>query len=71
MFAGQIFVNRARLHCPIFLQAVGVHLFHSGGYEAVGVGVIGDAEVGNVQSEVVSISDTFPLLVVKPGDCGV
>ena len=66
MFAGQIFVNRARLHCPIFLQAVGVHLLHCGGYETVGVGVLGYAEVGNVQRDVITVSDTFPLLVVKP-----
>ena len=66
MFAGQIFVNRARLHCPIFLQAVGVHLFHSGGYEAVGVGVVGDVEVSHVQGDVVTGSNTLPFLVVKP-----
>ena len=66
MFAGQIFVNRARLHCPIFLQAVGVHLFHSGGYEAVGVCVVGDVEVSHVQGDVVTGSNTLPFLVVKP-----
>ena len=65
-FAGQIFVNRASLHCVIFLQAVGAHLLHSGGYEAVGVGVPGDAEVRHVQGDVVTGSDTFPLPVVKP-----
>ena len=68
-FAGQVFVNCA--NCVIFLQAVGAHLLHSGGYEAVGVGVPGDAEVRHVQGDVVTISDTFPLLVVKPGHCRV
>ena len=71
MFAGQVFVNSARLHCVIFLQAVGAHLLHGGGYEAVGVGVLGDAEVRHAQGDVVTISDTFPLLVVKPGHCRV
>ena len=66
MFAGQVFVNSAWLHCVIFLQAVGIHLLHSGGYEAVGVGVLGYAEVSHVQGDVVTIIDTFPLLVVKP-----
>ena len=66
MFAGQIFVHSARLHSPIFLQAVRVHLLHSSGYKAVGVGVVGYVEVSHVQGDVITSSNTFPLHVVKP-----